>query len=1766
MSKYQCQICLADSNDNLINCVKCHQTYHQHCASVPEPVPHTWLCANCSSAQSETHSVRGVSSKASRASQRRRIALELQLIEEERQLSIVRDKEFLSKKLEILQKEDEADDANTDTDISVGDWLEDVHKSTNAPTVSTKTTTSATYSAAPLTTITSASYSAAPFTTITSAPYSAATITTITSPPSNQNICKVTYNLSSEIPTASSFAVTQAAMYGNKTSGVDDTANFAVFSNQPNLRKEGCSTVIYNNAQPATVSSAFINNSQPSCSNLLNLWNANHGATAQNGLGPAIMSSSLFNRSQPHLAFMDPPTQHMRHQRLTAPTNDSNSLLNTLPLTTQFRLTTEQMQARNSVPKELPFFNGNAAEWPLFSATFDWSTQVCGFTDAENLIRLQRALKGDAHESVQHILVHPSCVPTVLSTLQILYGQPERILNSLKARITATPKIDSNKLESISNFAVAVKGLLATIDSCNLQDEITNSSLLQDLVEKLPPNIQLTWGSHKLRMLRENKKASLIEFSDFVFELGMSASVTLANKSNTDLHNKVKKPTQKFHVNAHNAQSTNNCVICDDSCVHASNCPQFLNADRAAKWNIVRRFNLCKRCLKKQTKKSNCECNETCTISNCQSKHHPLLHNNNNNNDKHTQQESSNQQVANSETHLYNNNKSSEVLFKIIPIKIFGKNKTIRTFAFIDEGSSVSLLDESLAMELEINGTPHPLCLKWTGHMQRRENESRFFNLCVAGYNQKQFSIKVHTVSQLSLPPQTIIYKKLCQQYPHLKNLPISDYENATPRLLIGVNNLSLGIPLEIRESSPAAPIAVRTRLGWLIYGNRGYSSSPEKCFNFHICDCDKDASLQEMVKQFFSLESLGIKASTKPMLGIYEERAFHLLKQLTTQRADRHYETGLLWRNENVELPDSYNMAVKRLTCLERKFVREPALYNVFQNTVDDYLRKGYISKLPNTLINNENNAGRIWYLPIFSVTNPNKPGKVRIVWDAAAKSNNLSLNCSLFKGPDLLSSLPAILFRFRQKAVALSGDIQEMFHQIYVREEDKHAQRFLWRPYGQQTPPDVYVMNVLIFGAACSPSISQYVKNFNAAKFQNQYPEAARAIVRDHYVDDLLCSVDTTDEAIRLAKDVKYIHRQGGFHIRNWCSNRTEVLNALEEAGNFAEKNLAIDAEGKFEKVLGIFWEQRGDTINFRISPRLNEKEVIIDKRVPTKRDVLRVVMSIYDPLGLLGHIIMYAKILLQEIWRSHIGWDDQIKHPELIKWHNWLQTLPSLRNIRLTRCYLKNFRTYENVFVELHTFVDASENGYAAVSYFRITDGSSVVCSIVGSKTRVAPLKIASIPRLELMAALIGARYAKLIIDEHTIAIKKRFFWSDSQTVLKWLKADSRKYHQFVGLRISEILELTELCEWKYVPSKLNVADDATKWTKKPEFSEQSRWFCGPPFLYLPYSEWPKEKLSEEATTEELRQRVMVISNYEPTFDVSRFSKWLRLLRCAAYVQRFINRCKNKSRAKETSELTSPELYAAEIMLYREAQREYYLSTIDILHRDGKLSKANELYKLTPVLDEDELLRIDSRIDEQRLLSGYCNPIILPRKSAICTLIIHHYHQRLKHMNNETVINELRQKYHIGRLRATLKVVIKNCQFCKIQKATPPTPQMAKLPSARLAAFVAPFTYCGVDFFGPMLVRVNRYTEKRYGALFTCLTVRAVHVEIVHSLTTSSCIMAIRNFIARRGTPREFYSDNGTNFVGAERELREACNEIDKNKLVLEFTSASSAWCAQ
>lgn len=551
----------------------------------------------------------------------------------------------------------------------------------------------------------------------------------------------------------------------------------------------------------------------------------------------------------------------------------------------------------------------------------------------------------------------------------------------------------------------------------------------------------------------------------------------------------------------------------------------------------------------------------------------------------------------------------------------------------------------------------------------------------------------------------------------------------------------------------------------------------------------------------------------------------------------------------------------------------------------------------------------------------------------------------------------------------------------------------------------------------------------------------------------------------------------------------------------------------------------------------------------------------MTIYDPLGLVGNFVMYLKIILQEIWRSGVSWDDPIQDEQFVKWNKWLQYLPDLEKISIQRCYLKSIVDYTDAYTELHTFVDASENGYAAVAYFRIARNNDIVCSLVGSKTRVAPLRMTSIPRLELMAALIGSRFANSIIENHYILIEKKYFWSDSKTVISWLANSNKKYHQFVSLRISEILETTDLQEWHWISGKQNVADEATKWAKRPDISFNSRWFKGPDFLLKPVAEWPNYNTVSEPYDTEIVEYIQVHHNNEIVVDANRFSNWNRLLRTTAYMIRFCDIVKKKNYSK--GEFDSTELFRAENLLFKFAQTEFFANEINILKSNKILSKSSPLFKVTPKLDENQILRVDGRLDNALVSGDTKSPIILPRGSRITQFLIMNFHIKYKHLNNETVVNEIRQRYYIPRLRAVLKNILKQCQACKIKKAVPSYPQMAKLPEARLAAFCPPFTYTGVDYFGPIKVTVGRHTEKRYGALFTCHTVRAVHIEIVNSLNTSSCIIAIRNFICRRGTPREFFSDNGTNFVSAEREIREAVKEVDKNELIRNFTTATTKW---
>lgn len=1461
-------------------------------------------------------------------------------------------------------------------------------------------------------------------------------------------------------------------------------------------------------------------------------------------------------------------------------------------------LNRSQLAARQAVPRDLPEFNGNPEDWPLFLSTFNSSTEMCGFSNEENMLRLRKCLSGRALEAVRCRLLHASNVSGVLSTLKMLYGKPETIIHAITMKIRSLPPPDMNKLETLVNFALSVENLCATIDACDVEEFMYNASLRYELIEKLPSSLKMEWA----KFARNMRVPKLSDFSTWLYSMAEDASVVLLSA-----------PTQRKpragYINVHTdapayqerigstkgieTSYRKECVVCRGQCPSLAKCKRFCDLSYDSRWAAVKEGHFCKKCLRRH--KGVCRQQNECGRDGCTYKHHPLLHNpqvrvwpsdRSNHGVPSASKPPAPQIERNCNIHQAETN---EVLFRIVPVTLHGMNTEIHTFAFIDDGSELSLIEDSVANELNLQGPHKPLCLKWTGEIRRYEKASRKVDLGISGSGTAVHPLKgIHTVAELKLPTQTLLIDELKQKYPHLRDIPIESYRNAVPRVLLGLDHTSLGNTLKCREGAWRDPIAVKTRLGWTVYGNSSGNETGNHYMNHHSvqackCNCEIDNDLHREMKAYFSLDSLGITNPPMRTLSLADQRAQDLLVQLTRPLANQ-YETGLLWKYEHVRLPESKSMALKRWNCLEQRLAKDPKLAKIMQEKIEQYLDKKYIRKLkPEELTVRH---PREWYLPIFPVVNPNKPAKVRIVWDAAAKSHGVSLNSVLLKGPDQLTSLPAVLHKFREYRVGISADIREMFHQVLIREEDQHSQRFLWRADRSENEPSVYAMRVMTFGACCSPSSAQYIKNLNAMRFEKRHPAAVDVIIRKHYVDDMLTSVENDQEAIQLAREVKLIHMSAGFDLRNWISNSSNVQRAMCE-GNVEEKSLDFGSPLATEKILGMYWRTSSDTFTFKLSPR-HDPELLSGARPPSKREVLRTLMMIFDPLGLIAHVLMYLKVILQDIWRAGIDWDERIDGKILQKWLQWLNILPLVEKVEIPRCFrVKTSKDNANS-VQLHTFVDASEHGFAAAVYLRFEETDVVECTLVGSKTRVAPLTYLSIPRAELQAGVIGVRLAISIIESLTIKIAKRFYWTDSRDLLCWLQSDHKRYTQYVGSRVGEILESTEISEWRWVPTKHNVADDGTKWHRKPDLSSNSRWFNGPQFLHRPSDDWPSLPVSIGTTNNELRPHLLLHFRVpKRIIEFDNFSSWTRLYRVTATVlraadsllkiklyrkNRTVNRNKHNklTNSHDMQSLQQSELIQAQYWLYKQAQLEAYPDEYSFLLEASQrgqtiqIYRSSSLYSLSPYLDEHGVMRASSRI-------GACfyadpqskRPVILPPVHSITHLIVQYYHCNLFHRNHETAINRLNLRYRIPRLRQLYRKLRGNCQRCKIESATPNPPLMGDLPATRLAAFSRPFSYVGVDYFGPLLVSVGRRTEKRWGMLVTCLTTRAIHIELAHSLNADSCIMALRCFMARRGVPIEILSDNGTNFQGASKELETTLKNLDKNKLISAIISPHTAW---
>ena len=486
------------------------------------------------------------------------------------------------------------------------------------------------------------------------------------------------------------------------------------------------------------------------------------------------------------------------------------------------------------------------------------------------------------------------------------------------------------------------------------------------------------------------------------------------------------------------------------------------------------------------------------------------------------------------------------------------------------------------------------------------------------------------------------------------------------------------------------------------------------------------------------------------------------------------------------------------QLKSLERRLEKSPELKASYAQTIKDDFDKGYIVQVDKSDCFRIDNP-REWYLPHHPVFHPHKPGKVRRVLNGAAKFHGVSLNSKLLTGPDLLQTLIHVLMRFRQHPYAVSADIEGMFLQVGVIPEDRPSLRFLWR---EDPATDVAVYQYLrhIFGSKDSPTCANYALQQTARDNRNQFREAANSVENHFYMNDYLESSPTVNEATKKAQDLVEMLAKGGFKLTKFVSNVSSLVNNVDPKSQLptdsTEKVLATDEETSH--VLGLKWNHSRDTlvVSRGTTPDLN--------RPITQRIVLSLVSAVYDPIGLVAPYTVTARLLLKDIWRlSGQQWDNNLPDDVSEKFLEWAAELPKLSEITIPRSYFRG--TIENV--ELHVFGDSSQDVFSAVVFLRArvdsNEGTETQLAYVFGKARVAPMKVLTIPKLELQAALLAARLKDEIQQALTVPVERTFMWTDSTTVLQWLHSIDKK-PVFVANRVAEILELTTVDEWNHVPT--------------------------------------------------------------------------------------------------------------------------------------------------------------------------------------------------------------------------------------------------------------------------------------------------------------------------------------------------------------------------
>jgi len=1110
-----------------------------------------------------------------------------------------------------------------------------------------------------------------------------------------------------------------------------------------------------------------------------------------------------------------------------------------------------------------------------------------------------------------------------------------------------------------------------------------------------------------------------------------------------------------------------------------------------------------------------------------------------------------------------NNEGLGKALLMTVEIEIFNprnEDLKLKALAFLDPGSQRSFITKSMAEKLKlINMGTEEYYLTSFGNATPKQYKCDLVKIGIGNGVQKLTMV----VNKLDFLVNPLPYYNMNELYNNLDKLYAEKLITTKwnyPDLLLGmdiwnelrvqriqvlpsgftVSQSRLGPILsgwgQIEEESQQLPTGVYTAQTTHIYSAIEFISNERPKMNK-----ENDEENQENLATLFGLSGVGMEDLSPRVKD--EEVLEHFQRNLTF--VEGRYEVALPF-NENIKfLPTNFHHAKVRLVGTIKK-LQKLGLIDEYEKIINEQLEKGMIEKVDNP----KESQGPVHYLPHRAVLRLDKAfTKVRIVMDASAKPpgqpNMPSLNNCLYTGPLLLKQLVGILLRFRLLNKVLLADIEKAFLQLGVRVMDRDCTRFLWLENPKEINPDkiiytkciVYRFRRVSFGLTSSPfllnaTIQEHLKLFET--------RLARSIEENLYMDNIMIPLKDEDKIDIVCQEAKILFSKAGMRLREFFGA------AKKEFGDIPEEDLAPNLSET--KIFGIKWlfEEELLVIEF---PRIHDFQ--------TKREILSVIAKVYDPLGVVSPALIPAKLLMQKIVEDNYKWDDKINEEHynnlLVLFQTWQKDGAPIKITFPRKFWLNPTEEEER---EYHCFTDASQFGFGCAVYMRSKTRQVYKTNLIFAKSLLKPARLSSteatIPRLELQALVVGVKVLSFIQKELGFETSQATIWTDSSCNIDRLN----KYEKYDRFTANRIVQIRGKFLINHIAGKENPADLCSRGIKPLDLQNNYLWWNGPTFLSREKEFWVSPKLKYIPGSEIIKEeKIEAIIEREPSkpsiIRTKRFSNYWRLVRALAYAFKFLSKIglkikwigilsnystNNNNINNNKNNLSSEELKFSINYLILKAQE--------------KFPPKEEIIKQLNIIKIQNLLACQGRLREADIPNEAITPIYLPKEAWLTKLIILNIHKENNHCGTQLLLGILRMRYWLpqGRrvVRETLKSTHYGCLICrKFNLQSYANKRFDLLPKERVN-MARPFSMVGVDYFGPLNIKIQNQQNKVYGALFTCMVIRAIHLEMSYDLSGTSFLQAYRKFIARRGIPAVIYSDNATNFQYGAKMIKKLSKE--------------------